>query len=81
MYYSRVFAKNRTSPNNEDDYIAAYKKRVPNYSYDDYDISAVITNDGRYGHALMHYSHNRSHDNQYHTCYYFVSDDELRNYM
>lgn len=75
----QVTAKNRTSPLNEDAYIQAYKKMVPSAANDDnYDIAAVITINGIYGHAMMRYSYNRSHDGNYHTCYNFVSDDELR---
>ncbi len=82
MRSDRVYAANRQSPLNEDKYIEAYKKVYPRAEQeDDYDISAVITNTNVYGHALMHYSYNRSHDNQYHICFYFVSDDELRLYM
>ena len=82
MRYSQVTAKNRTSPSNEDAYIEAYKKVVPSAENEDnYDIAAVITIYGVYGHALMHQSYNRSHDDDYHTCYHFVSDDELRLYM
>ena len=77
-----VFAKNRQSPWNEDEFIEAYKKVVPeSEKKDNYDIAAVITYDGYYGHAMMNESDNRSHDSQYHYCYNFVSDDELRQYM
>lgn len=82
MRRETVYARNRMSPNNESDYIEAYKKVVPSALKDDnYDIAAVVTNDGCYGHALMHYSYNRSKDSNYHICYSFVSDDELRKYM
>lgn len=82
MRFSQVNAKNRQSPWNEDDYIRAYKKAVPSAENDDnYDIAAVITTSGYIGHAMMHYSYNRSHDGNYHICYNFVSDDELKNYM
>ena len=82
MRFAQVIAKNRTSPYNEDDYIEAYKKAVPSANNDDnYDIAAVVTMSGYIGHAMMYYSDNRSHDNNYHTCYNFVSDDELRRYM
>lgn len=82
MRYSEVRAKNRVSPSNEDALIEAYKKAVPSAAnYDSYDIAAVVTISGIYGHAMMHYSDNRSHDDDYHTCYNFVSDDELRYYM
>ena len=82
MFYSSVYAKNRPSPYNEEDWISAYKRRVPSSSNDDnYDIAAVVTNTGINGHAMMHYSYNRSKDGNYHICYNFVSDDELRYYM
>ena len=81
MRYPRIQARNRPSPSNEDDYIEAYIRAVPNAERkDNYDIAAVISIYGTYGHALMDQSDNRSHDNNYHTCYDFVSDDELRNY-
>ena len=82
MYRSSVYAKNRPSPADEDDYRRAYLKVCPwAEKEDNYDISAVITFDGFYGHALMHYTNNRSHDKEYHICTHFVSDDELRNNM
>ena len=82
MRYERVRARNRPSPVNEEKYIEAYKKIVPaaNRS-DNYDIAAVVTAYGTYGHALMHYSDNRSRDDSFHDCLYFVSDDELRLYF
>ena len=82
MFYSNVYAKNRPSPSNEPDWIAAYKRRVPSSVYDDvYDIAAVVTDSGIRGHAMMHYSDNRSNDNNFHWCRNFVSDDELQYYM
>ena len=82
MRYSSVLAKNRPSPFNEDDYIEAYKKAVPSAENEDnYDIAAVVTIEGIVGHAMMNQSYNRSHDNDYHLCRSFVSDDELRYYM
>ena len=82
MFYSGVYAKNRPSPFNEAEYIAAYKKKVFAANYDDvYDIAAVVTDSGIRGHAMMHYSDNRSKDNNYHWCRNFVSDDELSYYM
>ena len=68
MRYSEVRAKNRVSPPNEDAYIEAYKKAIPSAAnYDSYDIAAVVTISGIYGHAMMHYSDNRSHDDDYQT--------------
>ena len=82
MFYSSVYAKNRPSPYNESDWIAAYKRRVTISNLDDnYDIAAAVTNTGVYGHAMMHYSDNRSKDGNFHLCRNFVSDDELRYYM
>ena len=82
MRHLSIMAKNRPSPFNEDDYIEAFKRAVPEANHDDnYDIAAVITSLGEVGHALMYYRDNRSHDNQYHPCKHFVSDDELRRYM
>ena len=82
MRYSTVMAKNRPSPYNEDDYVRAYKRAVPeSENEDDYDIAAVITAYGVTGHAMMYFSDNRSRDNEYHRCKNFVSDDELRYYM
>ena len=82
MRFSITLAKNRTSPYNEDAYIEAYKKAVPEANKEDtYDISAVTTLSGYIGHAMMNQSDNRSHDNQYHRCINFISDDELRKYL
>ncbi len=82
MRYPSIYAKNRPSPYNEQDYIEAYKKAWSyNVTDDSYDIAAVVTQSGTYGHALMYYSYNRSKDNEYHACYNFISDDELRLYM
>ena len=82
MRLSSVKARNRVSPSNEEQYIEAYKKIVPQSNREDnYDIAAVVTIGGTYGHAMMNQSDNRSHDYEYHTCYNFVSDDELRLYM
>ena len=82
MRFAQVSAKNRPSPWNEDDFIEAYKRAVPSsVNEDNYDIAAVITISGYQGHAMMHYSYNRSRDGNYHTCYNFVSDNELRRYM
>ncbi len=82
MQYSVVMAKNRPSPSNEDEYVAAYKVLVPQATRSDlYDIACVTTYSGINGHAMMYYSDNRSHDNSYHRCINFVSDDELRRHM
>lgn len=82
MRQSTVLAKNRPSLANESDWITAYKKVFPSAANEDsYDISAVITISGYVGHAQMHQSYNRAHDGQYHTCYNFITDDDLRNYL
>ena len=82
MRQNSVTAKNRPSPSNESDWIEAYKKVFSNASNEDnYDIAAVVTISGICGHALMHQSYNRAHDNQYHICFYFISDDELKYYL
>lgn len=82
MRQSFVYAKNRPSPSNENDYIAAYLRVFPYANHpDSYDVSAVITRDGIQGHALMNESDNRSKDGDYHLCKDFISDDELRYYL
>ena len=82
MRSQSVLAKNRQSPVNEDRLVEAYKKAYPiSRLEDNYDIAAVITMSGLIGHAMMYSSYNRSHDNQYHMCYNFITDDELVYYM
>lgn len=82
MRLERVLATNRQSPANEPDWIEAYKRAVPIAENEDsYDIAAVITIGGCVGHAMMEQSENRSHDDDCHVCRYFVSDDELRQFM
>lgn len=71
--------KNRTSPKNEDDYIAAYLKANPEAKKQDgMDISAVITKDGIRGHGLLAEEINRSHDKDYHRVKNFIPDSELK---
>lgn len=71
--------KNRPSPFNEDDYRRAYLKLNPNAEHtDNLDIACVTSFAGINGHALMDESENRSHDNEYHWVYDFISDDRLR---
>ena len=71
--------KNRTSPKNEDDYIAAYLKANPSAKKQDgMDISAVITKDGIRGHGLLSEGINRSHDKEYHRVKNFIPDSELK---
>lgn len=72
-------AKNRTSPKNENDYIAAYLKENPAAKKQDgMDISAVITKDGIRGHGLLSEEINRSHDKDYHRVKHFIPDSELK---
>ena len=74
--------KNRPSPKNERDYIAAYKKVNPSASKSDgKDIAAVRTKNGESGHALMNPSDNRSKDRAYHRGEGFVPDKTLRQNM
>lgn len=71
--------KNRTSPKNENDYIAAYLKANPAAKKQDgMDISAVITKDGTKGHGLLPEEINRSHDKDYHRVKSFIPDSELK---
>lgn len=71
--------KNRKSPKNEDDYIAAYIKQNPAAKREDgMDISAVITKDGTRGHGLLPEDINRSHDKYYHRVRNFIPDSELK---
>ena len=71
--------KNRTSPKNENDYIAAYLKANPAAKKEDgMDISAVITKDGTRGHGLLPEEINRSHDKDYHRVKNFIPDSELK---
>jgi len=71
--------KNRTSPKNENDYIAAYLKANPAAKKQDgMDISAVITKDGIRGYGLLAEEINRSHDKDYHRVKNFIPDSELK---
>ena len=72
-------AKNRTSPKNESEYIAAYLKENPSAKKaDGLDIAAVITKDGIKGHGLLPEETNRSHDEEYHRVKNFIPDSELK---
>ena len=72
-------AKNRTSPRNENEYIAAYLKENPAAKKKDgMDIAAVITKDGIKGHGLLSEEKNRSHDEGYHRVKNFIPDSELK---
>ncbi len=82
MYELATLAKNRPSPDNEEQYREAYKKHFPNMPISDgLDISAVISKSGIYGHALMDKSDNRSRDDKYHIVFNFISDDVLQKHM
>ena len=71
--------KNRISPKNEDDYIAAYIKQNPAAKKQDgMDISAVTAKDGTRGHGLLPEDINRSHDKDYHRIKNFIPDSELK---
>ncbi len=71
--------KNRKSPENESEYIAAYKKANPKANRPDgKDIAAVRAKNGEPGHALMNPSLNRGKDKGYHVGEDFISDKELR---
>ena len=71
--------KNRTSPKNEADYIAAYLKKNPAAKREDrIDIAAVVTKDGIKGHGLLPENINRGHDEDYHRIKNFIPDSELK---
>ena len=71
--------KNRTSPKNEDDYIAAYLKENPAAKKEDgMDVAAVVTKDGVKGHGLLPEDINRGHDKEYHRIKNFIPDSELK---
>lgn len=71
--------KNRTSPKNENDYIAAYIKENPAAKKkDNMDIAAIVTKDGTKGHGLLSQDKNRSHDKDYHRIKNFIPDSELK---
>ena len=71
--------KNRMSPKNENDYIAAYIKENPSAKKQDgMDIAAVITKDGTRGHGLLPEDINRSHDKDYHRIKDFIPDNKLK---
>lgn len=73
---------NVRSPKNEDAYIRAYKEMNPRASRkDDYDISAVKTINGEYGHVLLKSSLNRSKDKNVHNGKDFISNNDLRKKM
>lgn len=75
-------ARNRKSPSNEEDFIAAYKELNPSSKRKDgYDIAAVLTSNGEKGHALMDESFNRGRDYQYHHVKNFIPDSELKKKM
>ena len=72
-------AKNRKSPENENQLIEAYKNLNSSAKkVDGMDISAVTTKDGTKGHGLMQETHNRSRDREYHRVVDFIADSELK---
>ena len=72
-------AKNRKSPQNEDQLINAYLQRNPSAKKaDGLDVTAVIAKDGTKGHGLMPEEYNRSHDTDYHRVKNFIPDSELK---
>ena len=71
--------KNRPSPKNEADYIAAYLKENPAAKKEDgMDVAAVVTKDGVKGHGLLPEDINRGHDKEYHRIKNFIPDSELK---
>lgn len=75
-------ARNRKSPSNEEDFIAAYHKMNPSSNKPDgYDIGSVMSKNGEKGHALVQESINRSHDRDYHRVLDFISDTDLKKAM
>ena len=72
-------AKNRKSPQNEDQLINAYLQQNPSAKRaDGLDVAAVIAKDGTRGHGLMPEEYNRSHDTDYHRVKNFIPDSELK---
>lgn len=72
-------ARNRTSPKNESEYIAAYLKQNPSAKKTDgLDVAAVMTKSGVKGHGLLSEENNRSHDKEYHRVKSFIPDSELK---
>lgn len=80
--YPNKMVKNRPSPENEKDYIDAYKKlnKAANKP-DEYDISAVTAKDGTRGHVQLPQGINRGKDSSYHRGKGFIPDAELRKQM
>jgi hypothetical protein len=76
-------AKNRKSPENEADYINAYKQINLSASKlrDGLDIAAVTTKNGTRGYGLMQEELNRSRDRELHRVKDFISTDELKKKM
>ena len=71
--------KNRKSPANEADYIAAYLQKNPSAKKaDGMDVAAVIAKDGTRGHGLLSEEFNRSHDKNNHIIKDFIPDNELK---
>ena len=80
--YPNRIVKNRKSPENEDEFISAYKKLNKNAcKSDNMDIAAVKTKDGTLGHVLLPADINRSKDSAYHIGKGFITDSELKKNM
>ena len=80
--YPNKIVVNVKSPNNEQDYITAYKEMNPQAKrHDNKDIAAVKTLRGEYGHVLLSPSANRSRDHEHHRGESFISNNDLRKQM
>lgn len=79
LKFENRLVKNRKSPENESDYIEAYKQMNNKADRPDgLDIAAVITTDGIKGHALVTEENNRSKDSGFHYGKDFIPDSELK---
>ena len=76
-------AKNRPSPSNERDFIAAYMKMNASAGKvgDSLDVAAVVTTNGEKGYGLMPEAFNRSRDSGFHNVKDFVAESELKKKM
>ena len=76
-------AKNRKSPENESDYINAYKQLNPSAEKknDGLDVAAVTAKDGTKGYGLMPEEHNRSNDNEFHRVKDFIPINDVKKQM
>ena len=77
--FENRLVKNRKSPENESDYIEAYKQMNNKADRPDgLDIAAVRAKDGTLGHAMVKEEHNRSKDRDHHIGKDFIPDSELK---